>query len=92
MTGSAKDRILLGLDRSTAKEVAAIVDSYMELKRSYPSSFDYGFSCEECSGSVVARDRKKLVRNGASRTLCWECMAGGADLYAVSTQTDGQSN
>lgn len=71
----------------TFEEANAIANSYLDIKHSWGSSFAYGFSCDECNGSVVARDRKKLVRKGALRTLCWDCMDAGADLYGESKRT-----
>lgn len=87
MNESTTAQLLSGTGEELSAQIAALVESYRAMKQSYPSSYDYGFVCEECGGGVVARDRKKLVRNGASQTLCWDCMDSGADLYAPSTQT-----
>lgn len=64
------------------QQIQSAVKSYLDMKySSSSSSFYYGISCDECDGSVAARDRKRLVRNGAWRTLCWDCMAAGADMH-----------
>lgn len=69
------------METLTYQQIRDVVESYLDIRHSHGSAFAYGFECGECSGSANARDRKKLVRNNADRTLCWDCMDAGANLY-----------
>lgn len=71
----------------TLEQAQSIAASYMEAKYDQGTSYSYGFSCDECGSSVVARDRKKLVRKSAWRTLCWNCMDAGVDMHCEPKRT-----